>query len=151
MTSGNDSIEDVIDILLVEPNPGDTRLFTENFRDAKLMNTVHAVSDGDAALDFLHQRGEYADASPPDIILLEPQLPGTSGMDVLAELDGEPILSDIPVAVLTSSEMGEAIVQSHGLEADFYVRKPVEPADFVSFVDEIEEFWFAIVREPSET
>ncbi|WP_339103541.1 response regulator [Haloterrigena salinisoli] len=151
MTTGNAGIEDAIDILLVEPNPGDTRLFTENFRDAKLVNTVHAVSDGDAALDFLHQRGEYADASPPDIILLEPQLPGTSGMDVLAELNGEPILADIPVAVLTSSEVGESIVQSHGLEADFYVRKPVEPADFVAFVDEIEEFWFAIVREPSET
>lgn len=151
MTTGNGGIEDVIDILLVEPNPGDTRLFTENFRDAKLVNTVHAVSDGDAALDFLYQRGEYADASPPDIVLLEPQLPGTSGMDVLAELNGEPILAEIPVAVLTSSDVGESIVQSHGLEADFYVRKPVEPADFVAFVDEIEEFWFAIVRRPSET
>ena len=151
MTTGSGSIEGVIDILLVEPNPGDTRLFTENFRDANLLNTVHTVSDGDAALDFLRQRGEYADAPRPDIVLLEPQLPGTTGMDVLADLDGDPVLSEIPVAVLTSSRMGEEIVRSHDLEADFYVRKPVEPEDFATFVREIEEFWFAIVREPSET
>lgn len=150
MTTGNVGTEDVIDILLVEPNPGDTRLFTETFRDAKLLNVVHAVPDGDAALDFLHQRGEYADESPPDIVLLEPQLSGTSGMDVLAELNDEPVLADIPVAVLTSSRVGEEIVRSHGLEADCYIRKPVEPADFVEFVHDIEEFWFAIVREPSE-
>ena len=151
MTSGNGAVEDVIDILLVEPNPGDTRLFTENFRDAKLMNTVRAVADGDAALDYLHQRGEYADQSRPDIILLEPQLPGTSGADVLTELADDPLLSEIPVAVLTSSQVGEEIVRSHDLEADFYVRKPIEPDDFIEFVHEIEEFWFAIVRESPDT
>ena len=151
MTSGNGGIEDVIEILLVEPNPGDTRLFTENFRDAKLTNSVHAVPNGDAALDFLHQRSEYADESRPDLALLESQLPGTSGMDVLEELNDEPLLADIPVAVLTSSEVGEAIVRSHGLDADFYIRKPIEPEDFVEFVHEIEEFWFAIVRDSAET
>lgn len=142
--------DEVIDILLVEPNPGDTRLFTENFTDAKLVNTVHSVADGTAALDFLRQRGEYADSPRPDIILLEPQLPDTSGTDVLAELQGEPALNEIPVVVLTSSPAGESIVKSRDLEADFYVQKPVEPKDFIEFVHSIEEFWFAIVREPTD-
>ncbi len=135
-----------IDILLVEPNPGDTRLFEENFRDAKFMNTIHSVPDGETALEFVTQRGEYADATRPDVILLEPQLPGKSGMEVLSELNNEPALSDIPVVVLTSSETGEEIVKSHGLDAEKYIRKPVGTEEFIQFVQEIEEFWFAIVR-----
>ena len=135
-----------IDILLVEPNPGDTRLFEENFRDAKLMNAVHAVTDGEAALEFVHQRGEYVDAPRPDLILLEPQLPGQSGMDVLSELNDDRALSEIPVVVLTSSKAGEEIVKEHDLEADTYIQKPVETDEFIEFVREIEEFWFAIVK-----
>ncbi|RZH69009.1 response regulator [Natrinema altunense] len=139
-----------IDILLVEPNPGDSRLFEEQFTDAKLLNTIHIVSDGDSALDFLHQRNEYADEPCPDIVLLEPQLPGKSGIDVLSELKNDPVLAEIPVIVLTSSDAGEKIVQSHGLEADTYMQKPVEPEDFVEFVRSIEEFWFAIVQTSSQ-
>ncbi|WP_440764940.1 response regulator [Natronorubrum sp. DTA7] len=139
-------IGETIDILLVEPNPGDMRLFEENFREAKLMNAVHAVTDGEAALEFVNQRGEYADAPRPDLILLEPQLPGQSGMEVLAQLNDEPLLREIPVIVLTSSEVGESIVKSHDLEADAYIQKPVETDEFIEFVREVEEFWFAIVK-----
>ncbi|WP_226482324.1 response regulator [Natrinema amylolyticum] len=139
-----------IDILLVEPNPGDSRLFEEQFRDAKLLNTIHTVSDGESALDFVHQRNEYVDEPRPDIVLLEPQLPGKSGIDVLSELKNDPVLAEIPVVVLTSSDAGEKVVQSHGLEADSYMQKPVEPEDFVEFIQSIEEFWFAIVQKPSQ-
>jgi len=138
-----------IDILLVEPNPGDTRLFEENFREGKFMNTIHSVPDGESALDFVTQRGEYEQAPKPDIILLEPQLPGTSGTDVLSELNDEPALTDIPVIVLTSSAAGEEIVKSHGLDADAYIRKPVEADEFMDFVQEVEDFWFAIVKTES--
>ncbi|WP_440764938.1 response regulator [Natronorubrum sp. DTA7] len=148
MTPGEMRMDGVVDILLVEPNPGDTRLFTENFRDAKLLNTIHSVSDGESALEFVRQRGEYADVPRPDIVLLEPQLPGTSGMDVLAELNGDSVLREIPVVILTSSKAGEDIVKGHDLEADCYIRKPVAPEEFVDFVHSLEEFWFAIVRNP---
>ncbi|WP_436343773.1 response regulator [Natronorubrum sp. FCH18a] len=148
---GDDTLGETIDILLVEPNPGDTRLFEENFRDAKLMNAIHAVSDGEEALEFVYQRNEYADAPRPDLILLEPQLPGQSGMEVLSALNDEPALCEIPVVVLTSSEAGEEIVKNHGLEADGYIQKPVETEEFIEFVQEVEEFWFAIVKtEPAD-
>ncbi|PGF17611.1 response regulator [Natrinema sp. CBA1119] len=137
---------EVVDILLVEPNHGDVRLFEENFEDGKIANAVHTVSDGEAALDFVHQRGDYGDVPQPDLILLEPQLPGKSGMEVLAELKDEPVLNEIPVVVLTSSKMGEDIVRTHGLEADEYIRKPVETDEFVEFVQSIEDFWFAIIK-----
>ena len=141
-----DDIGEVIDILLVEPNPGDTRLFTENFRDAKLMNAIHAVSDGEEALDFICQREEYEDAPQPDLVLLEPELPGTSSATVLSTLRDEPALRDIPVIVLTSSEAGAEIVKSNGFDADEYIRKPVESEEFIEFVQEVEDFWFAIVK-----
>ncbi|WP_306059400.1 response regulator [Natronococcus wangiae] len=141
---------DLIDILLVEPNPGDSRLFTENFSDAKLLNTIHTVSDAESALDFLYQRNNHSDKPRPDIVLLEPHLPGQSGMDVLSELKNEPALREIPVVVLTSSDAGEEIMQSHGIDADTYIRKPVEPEEFVEFVQSIEDFWFAIVQKSSE-
>lgn len=109
---------DPIDILLVEPNPGDTRLFTEKFKEAKLLNTIHAVSDGETALEFVHQHGEYEDRPRPDIILLDPELPGKRGEDVVSEVKSEPSVSEIPIVVLTSSAAGEEIMRSHGLEAD---------------------------------
>ncbi|ELY65178.1 response regulator [Natrinema versiforme] len=149
MTTEDEQVDEPIDILLVEPNPGDSRLFEEKFTDAKLLNTIHTVSDGQSALDFVRQRNEYTDEPRPDIILLEPQLPGKSGIDVLSELKNEPTLDGIPVVVLTSSDAGEKIVQSHGLEADTYIQKPVEPEDFVEFVQSIEDFWFAIVQKPA--
>lgn len=142
----NGDVGVAIDILLIEPNPGDTRLFEENFRDAKLANAVHAVTDGEEALDFVHQRGEYTDAPKPDLILLELQLPGTSGHDVLSELETEEALSEIPVIVLTGSEAGENIVKSSGVDADEYIQKPVEAEEFIDFVQKVEDFWFAIVK-----
>lgn len=135
-----------IDILLIEPNPGDARLFSESFKDGKLVNTVYTVSDGEEALDFVHQRGEHADKPCPELILLEPELPGRSGMEVLAELDSDPMLSEIPVVVLTSSETGESIVKSHEFEADHYIQKPVSAEEFIDFVQSIEDFWLAIVE-----
>ena len=139
-----------VDILLVEPNPGDVRLFTEQFKEAKIMNTIHTVSDGESALDFVYQRGEYADEPRPDIILLDPQLPGISGMDVLSELNNEPKLKEIPIIVLVSSELGEEIVKSHGLDADAYIQKPVEVDEFVDFVQSVEDFWLAIMKDDGE-
>ncbi|ELZ04525.1 response regulator [Natrialba aegyptia] len=149
MTPDGEEVGDQITILLIEPNPGDTRLFTESFKDAKLKNKLYTISDGDAALDFINQRGEYAAEPRPDLILLEPKLPGKSGMDVLSELNNEPALREIPVVALMSSEIGEDIIKSHGFDADQYVQKPVEAEDFVNFVQEIEDLWFAIVQEPS--
>lgn len=135
-----------IDLLLIEPNPGDARLFAESFEAGKLANSVHRVTDGTAALDYLEQRGTYADRPRPDLVLLEPQLPGKSGREVLSVLKDEPALSDVPVVVLTSSAVGEEIVKSHGLEADHYLQKPVDPGEFIEFVQSVEDFWLAIIQ-----
>lgn len=139
-----------IDILLVEPSPGDTRLFTEAFKDAQITNHIYTVSDGDSAIDFIHQRGERAGSPRPDIVLLDPKLPGTSSADVLSALNDEPALREIPVVILTGSNAEADLLKSHDLCADEYIQKPVEPEEFVDFVRSVEEFWFTIVRRPAQ-
>jgi DNA-binding response OmpR family regulator len=138
---------DSVEILLVEPNPGDTRLFTERFKEAKFANAIHAVSDGESALDFIHRRDEYSEVPRPDLVLLDPQLPRTNGEDILAELRGDPELADVPVVILTSTKTEAAIVESRELDADEYFQKPVDPEEFVSLVQSIEEFWLALVQQ----
>lgn len=148
MAPDDERMGEQIEILLVEPNPGDTRLFTESFDEAKLANNLHTVTDGEDALDFVHQRGPYAEMPRPDLVLLELQLPGTSGKEILSELNDEPALRDVAVIVLTSSDVEEEIAKTHGLDADHYIQKPVEPKEFLEFVQSVEDFWFAIIQQP---
>lgn len=108
------------------------------------------MSSGTDALEFIHQRGKYEDKPRPDIILLDPELPGKRGEEVVSEVKNEPDVSEIPIVALTSSTAGEEILRSRGLNADCYLQKPVEPDEFVDFVQSVEDFWLAIVRESSE-
>ena len=137
-------------ILLVEDNPGDVRLVEEAFKDACLANDLHVVTDGDEALEYLYQRGEYADAPRPDVILLDWNLPRMAGEEVLAELKTDVDLRAIPVVVLTGSRAQEDIVRSYELQANAYVTKPVQPGEFIETIQSFEEFWLRIVRLPQD-
>ena len=74
--------------LLVKDNPGDVDLTREALQDAKLHNRLYVVEDGAQAVDFLHHRGQYADAPRPDLILLDLNLPKKDGREVLSENQG---------------------------------------------------------------
>ncbi|WP_290811909.1 response regulator [Halovivax sp.] len=136
-----------VDILLVEPNPGDTRLFTESFKEASIMNRIYVVSDGRSALDFLDRSGKYVDVPRPDIVLLDPQLPDVDGEAVVTALREDPAHEETAVVALTGSETEGDILRQNGFEADEYLAKPVEPDEFARFVRSVEEFWFAVVRQ----
>lgn len=137
-------------ILLVEDNPGDVRLTEEAFKQGRIENDLHVVSDGTDALEFLYRRGEYEDAPRPDLILLDLNLPRKDGEDVLEELKADPELRSIPVIVLTSSRAEEDVVRSYELHANAYLTKPVDPDDFIETVRTFEKFWFSVVRLPPE-
>ncbi|WP_267643193.1 response regulator [Haloarchaeobius amylolyticus] len=144
----NHQDSDPIDILLVEDNPGDVRLTQEAFKEGKINNELHVVNDGEAALDYLYQRGDYADAVPPELVLLDLNLPRVDGLEVLEEVKSDPTLSQIPVVILTSSEAEEDIVKSYENHTNAYLTKPVSPDDFVELVRTLEEFWFELVKLP---
>lgn len=139
-----------VEILLVEDNPGDVKLTQKAFEDAALRNDFHVVNDGQEALEYLYQRGEYADAPRPDLILLDLNLPRKNGEEVLRDIKGDDALRRIPVVVLTSSEAEEDILESYDLHANAYLTKPVSFEGFKDIVQQIEGFWFEVVRFPPE-
>ncbi|OIB56289.1 response regulator [Natrialba sp. SSL1] len=150
MTTRRPSSPTTAQILLVEDNPGDVRLTKEAFKQGRIENDLHVVSDGTEALEFLHQQNEYGDAPRPDLILLDLNLPRTDGEEVLEELKGDSELRSIPVIVLTSSRAEEDVAKSYELHANAYLTKPVDPDEFIETVRAFEKFWFSVVRLPPE-
>ncbi|KAF0191251.1 MAG: response regulator receiver [Gammaproteobacteria bacterium] len=138
-----------LDILLVEDNPGDVRLTREAFRDAKVRNRLQVVCDGLEALDYLYRRRKFADARRPDLILLDLNLPGKDGREVLADIKQDPELRTIPVVVLTTSQAEEDILRSYNLHANCYITKPVDFDQFMKVVRAIENFWLTVVKLPA--
>jgi chemotaxis family two-component system response regulator Rcp1 len=138
-----------IDILLVEDSPADVRLTREALKDAKVLNTLHVVRDGVAAMAFLRRQGEYSDSPIPDLILLDLNLPKKDGREVLAEIKQDNTLKRIPVLVLTTSKAEEDVMRTYNLHANAYVTKPVDFQQFLAVIRTIEQFWLAVVTLPS--
>jgi CheY-like chemotaxis protein len=137
-----------IDILLIEDDPGDIMLTREAFTDHKLRNRLVVFGDGRQALAYLRREGAHADAARPDLILLDLNLPGLDGRDLLTALTTEPALSDIPVVVLTNSLAERDILRARQLQVADYVCKPVDFARLVDVVKRIESLAITVVRIP---
>ncbi|ELY93295.1 response regulator receiver protein [Natrialba hulunbeirensis JCM 10989] len=157
------STNESVHILLVEDNPGDVRLAQEAFRTVDIETTFHTVRDGDEALSFLREQvstgtesasGSRTDSDPDsdsdspsnstpdiDLVLLDLNLPRTSGFEVLEEVRDDPDLASLPVLVLTSSEATEDIARSYDLCANAYLTKPNGPSEFASLGEAVESFW----------
>jgi CheY-like chemotaxis protein len=132
---------DDVDILLVEDNHGDINLVERAFEDRSLPGKLHAVQTGEDALDRLYQRGEYAGAARPDVVLLDLNLPAKSGHEVLEEVKSDPHLRRIPVVVLTGSKSEEDVLAVYDEGANAYLVKPVDPEVFGDLIETIAEFW----------
>ena len=143
-------IHELVQILLVEDNPGDVRLTREALKEAKFRNKVQVVGDGVEALAYLRQEGEYSGAMRPHLIMLDLNLPRMDGREVLAAIKKDADLRRIPVVVLSSSEAEADIARAYELHANAYVTKPVDIDHFLQVVKAIEEFWVEIVKLPSE-
>ena len=137
-----------VEILLVEDNPSDVRLVQEALKDGKLCNSLSVVGNGEEALAFLRNEGEYQDAPHPDLILLDLNLPRVDGREILTQIKSCPELKRIPVVVLTTSKSEEDILRSYELQANCYITKPVDLDQFIAIVQSIEEFWLTIVKLP---
>ena len=141
----------VIEVLLVEDDPGDVVLIREAFEHNKVYNALHVVSDGVQALEFLRREGDYVDAPRPDLVLLDLNLPRKDGREVLADIKSDSDLKTIPVVVLTTSAAEEDIYRAYGLHANCYICKPVDFGTFVMIVNSLESFWLSIVKLPPRT
>ena len=137
-----------MDVLLVEDDPGDILMTREAFQHHKIQNKLHVVTDGEQALQFLRQTGEYAKAPRPGLVLLDLNLPRRSGHEVLAELKEDPQLRVIPVVILTTSQAEEDILRSYSLHANAYVSKPVDFERFMDVIRQIDSFFVTVVKLP---
>ena len=135
-------------ILLVEDSRADARLIVEGMLETKARITLNVAEDGEAAMDYLRRQGRYEDADAPDLILLDLNLPGKDGREVLADIMADEKLRRIPVVVLTTSKAEEDVTRCYELGANCYITKPVGLDRFIDVVKSIEEFWLDVVTLP---
>ena len=140
-----------ITILMAEDDPDDRLLTQEALDESRLVNDLHFVEDGLELLDYLHQRGAYADpqsAPRPGLILLDLNMPRMDGREALAEIKSDPDLRRIPIVVLTTSKAEEDILKTYNLGVGGFVTKPVSFEGLVEVIKAIGKYWFQIVELP---
>ncbi|EKQ69394.1 response regulator with CheY-like receiver domain and winged-helix DNA-binding domain [Leptolyngbyaceae cyanobacterium JSC-12] len=137
-------------ILVVENNPAHLRLIQTVLSESTGNHRVIAIADGNEAMLFLRRDGKYENADRPDLVLLDLNLPGKDGREVLAEIKADANLRRIPVVVLTSSTNEDDVVKSYTLQGNCYVIKSHEIEPLVQIVKRIQEFWLGIVTLPTE-
>lgn len=137
-----------ITILLVEDALSDAHLIMREFQRSSFEAELHWVETGEAAMQFLHQQGSHRNAKRPDLILLDLNLPGLNGQEVLEQVKQHPDLKQIPIVILSTSPDPQDIRQSYALSANSYVTKPIEVHQFIQVVQQIIEFWLAAASLP---
>lgn len=135
-------------ILLIEDNPADVELTRQCFLESQISNEVHAALNADTAFAFLRRTGQFANAPRPDLVLLDLNLPGIDGREILAGIKSDPDLQMIPVVVLTTSDADTDVREAYRLQANSYLRKPVDLDEFIELADAVCRYWFRYVKLP---
>lgn len=139
---------DPTEVLLVEDTPGDARLVQEAFTSIDSEATLHTVTEGEEAIDVLKQRRNGESASLPELVLVDLNLPGVDGCDVLELIRADSQLQSLPVIMLTSSKAADDVRRCYDAHANAYLTKPTDLDEFVSLVETLERFWFEYARLP---
>ena len=148
MTLSEADVVRPIEVLLVEDDEGDVLITREALAEGKVLNRLHVVGDGVEAVAYLRRKKPHADATRPDLILLDLNLPKRDGHQVLADIKSDADLRRIPVVVLSTSSADEDIIRSYDLHANAYVTKPVDFDRFIEVVRLIDDFFVTVVKLP---
>ena len=139
----------VMDVLLVEDDPGDVLMTREAFEASRMPSTLHVVSDGEQAMHFLRRTSDFTGAPRPGLILLDLNLPRRNGLEVLAELKADNDLLTIPVVILTTSQAEADIAASYQLHANAYITKPPSFDLFTEAIRQVDDFFLTLVELPN--
>jgi CheY-like chemotaxis protein len=135
-------------ILLLEDEAADAYLVRASLRDARVHCQLHHVLDGKEGLDFLHRLPPYAEAPRPDLILLDLNMPRMNGREFLVTIKADAKFHDIPVVVLTTSEVERDVEASYKTGAAGFITKPVDMEQFISAIVQLSDYWFTLIRLP---
>lgn len=138
-----------VQILLVEDNLADVRLTIEAFKHSKIINTLMIARDGVEAMECLRNQGEFANCPKIDLVLLDLNMPRMDGREVLKEIKEDEALKSIPVVILTTSDDRLDINKSYNHYANCYITKPVDFQQFISVLQDLQNFWISIVKLPN--
>jgi CheY-like chemotaxis protein len=137
-----------LELLVVEDNAAEVLLLEEILAEAEVALEMRVVKDGAEGLAYLRREGRYAGVARPDLIMLDLNLPGRDGRQVLLEIKEDPDLRAIPVIILSTSQAEEDISECYRLQANCYIVKPVSLEEFIEVLRAIESFWFKTVKLP---
>jgi CheY-like chemotaxis protein len=140
-------------ILLAEDNDDDFMLTQDALGQARLINELRRVSDGEELLDYLYRRSAYADpasAPRPSLILLDLNMPRMDGREALREIKQDPAMKELPVVVLTTSSSEEDIIRSYDYGVNSFIQKPVSFEGLVDALSVLQRYWFEIVDLPQK-
>lgn len=135
-----------LDILLIEDNLADVVLTEEAFAAGGVDHRLRVANDGDAALDLLRRAAGEDDL--PDLVLLDVNLPGRTGHEVLSAIKADGALGRLPVLMLSSSALDTDVRRSYELHSSCYVTKPSDLDGYLDTVAAVERFWSATVELP---
>ena len=135
-------------VLLVEDNPADVRLTREAFREAGIGHSLEVVGDGGLAINYLRRTSGYEDVSLPHLVLLDLNLPGRNGKEVLREIKSDAELLVIPVIVVSNSQAREDVDAVYRLHGNGYLTKPENFDDFIQMIRSLSDFWLRQVSLP---
>ena len=136
------------DILLLEDEPADAYSVKMALKERRIMSNLHHVVDGREGIEFLNKVGKYSDVPRPDLIFLDLNMPRMNGSEFLIEIKADEKLKDIPVVVLTTSDVENDVVRCYQLGAASYITKPVDMTQFISAIHQLGNYWFTLVRLP---
>ena len=140
----SEEMNEPINLLLVEDNDAHADLVKRSFEQHGIATAIHHVADGQKALDYIFNEGEYSDSKQypsPQCILLDLRLPKVDGLEVLRRIKTNPGTQRIPVVVLTTSSADKDIAMSYEYQANSYVVKPMDFARFEDLMETIGSYW----------
>ena len=138
-----------IEILLAEDNDDDILLIRESFAEAKIVNVLNIVKDGEEALAYLRREGKYKDAVMPGLLLLDINMPKKNGFEVMREIKADPALRHLPVIMLTTSQNEADVVKSYSEGACSYIMKPARFEELSRVLKQFALYWALVSRIPA--
>lgn len=145
-------MNDMSHILLVEDNQDDYEAAVRSLKKSHFLNPIMWCKNGREALDYIYKEGAFADnpdVTRPDLILLDLNMPGIDGRQVLQKLKEDPETRSIPVVILTTSKDSKDIDRCYDMGASTYIQKPIDFDGLTHAIQTMKDYWFGVAILPS--